>query len=214
MGKEYEAQILNVDATKLKKQLKALGGKQVHKNIRLVRAAFERCDSKVPGFARVRYDGKDTTMTVKIYNNPKFPDETEVVIQENFEDGKNFLLALGLKQMAYQETYREKWSLPIKGVHEIAFDTWPGLPMWMEIDCTSEKVLNDVVKKLAISQDKIDHAASAGKYEMYYGISTKVLNENTPSLTFKNIRKEIKPKKNKDLFDKIVKAQQKKYAKN
>ena len=151
-------------------------------------------------------------MTVKVYNDPKFPDEHELIIKETHDDGKNFLVALGLKQKAYQETYREKWSLPIKGVHEIVFDTWPGLPMWMEIDCTSEKVLNSVIKKMEISQDKIEYAASAGKYELYYGIPSDTLNNKTPNLTFKNIYKEIKPVKNKELFNKIIK-EQKKYAK-
>ena len=47
---------------------------------------------------------------------------------------------------AFQETYREKWSLPIKGVHEITFDTWPGLPVWMEIDCSNKKTLDKMIK--------------------------------------------------------------------
>jgi len=61
-------------------------------------------------------------MTVKVYKNKDFPEEYEVSIKEDFEKGKSFLDALNLKMKAYQETYREKWSLPIKGVHEITID--------------------------------------------------------------------------------------------
>lgn len=64
---------------------------------------------------------------------------------------------------------------------------------------------------MEISQDKIEYAASAGKYELYYGIPSEILNNKTPNLTFKNIYKEIKPVKNKELFNKIIK-EQKKYA--
>ena len=42
---------------------------------------------------------------------------------------------------------------------------------------------------------------------MYYGISQKVINEETPSLTFKNIGTEIVPLQNKKLFNDIVKIQ-------
>jgi len=209
MGKEYEAQVLDVNVIKMRKKLKSLGGKIVHKNIKLIRAAFERCNSKVKGFARVRYEGDKTTMTVKVYNNIKFPDEYEVTIEEDFETGKNFLESLNLKMKAFQETYREKWSLPIKGVHEITFDTWPGLPQYMEIDCTNKKTLDKVVKLLDIDKKKISHGASAVKYELYYGISQKIINEKTPSLTFKDINKEIKPKKNKELFKNIIEIQKK-----
>jgi len=209
MGKEYEVQVLDVNATKMRSKLKKLGGKKVHKNIKLIRAAFDRCKPKIRGFARVRNEGKHTTMTVKVYNNPKFPDETEVTIMEDFAAGKKFLEALNLNMKAYQETYREKWSLPIKGVHEITFDTWPGLPQWMEIDCSTKSALTKVIKLLDIDKDKISHGASAVRYELYYGIPQETINTKTPSLTFKNISKEIKPKKNKAMFKKIVAAHKK-----
>ena len=96
MGKEYEFQILDVNVSAMKKKLKEMKGKQVHKNIKMVRSVFNRCNSKIMGFARVRYEGKDITMTVKIYNNVKFPDEYEVTIKEDFETGKKFLEALNL----------------------------------------------------------------------------------------------------------------------
>ena len=58
MGKEYEFQILDVNVNAMKKKLKEMKGKQIHKNTKLVRSVFNRCNSKIMGFARVRYEGK------------------------------------------------------------------------------------------------------------------------------------------------------------
>ena len=88
-------------------------------------------------------------------NAKKFPEEYEVTIDEDFETGKKFLEALNLKMKSFQETYREKWTLPIKGVHEITFDNWPGLPTFMEIDCTSLDSLNKVKNLLNIDEKNI-----------------------------------------------------------
>ena len=155
MGKEYEIQVLEVDVASMRQKLKKLKGKRIHKSIKFVRSVFNRCNSKIRSFVRVRNEGKKTTMTIKIYNDPKFPDEHEVTIEEDFETGKNFLEALNLKMKAYQETYREKWSLPIKGVHEITFDIWPGLPQYMEIDCSNKKTLDKVESILKVKNPRL-----------------------------------------------------------
>lgn len=107
-GKEFEAKFLDINVNELRKLIKKVGGKLVHKKKRYIRAVFHRADKKVKGFARVRNEGDQTTMTVKIYNNPKFPDEYEVTIKENFEKGREFMRSLGLKEKAFQESYREK----------------------------------------------------------------------------------------------------------
>ena len=94
---EYEAQVLDVNVKQMRDRLVNLNGKKVHKNIKLIRDAGtvnstvdifagttgtdieDTYVSEIPnirGFARVRYDGKETTMTVKIYKNLKFPEET------------------------------------------------------------------------------------------------------------------------------------------
>jgi adenylate cyclase class 2 len=213
MGKEYEIQILDVNVNCMKRILRENKGKKIHNDIRFERAIFQRCNSKVKGFARVRNEGKDTTMTVKVYNDIKFPDEFEVTIKEDFETGKKFLEALNLNLKAYQETYREKWTLPIKGVHEITFDTWPGLPTYMEIDCSSKKSLDKVIKLFSPKKDQISYGGVSDKYQLYYGISQDVFNNRTPVINFKDVDKQLKPKINKDLFKDTVLKQKKKYIK-
>lgn len=210
---EYEIQVLNIDPKKKEKFTGIIfghGGYIVHENTKLVRAAFHlpnKNNQNIEGYARVRSDGKETTMTIKTYENPKFPKETEVAIKGGFEEGINFLRALLGKEKAYIETYREKWYLPFPGVHEITFDTWPGLPQWMEIDCTSKEVLDEMIELFGINKNKTRYGAAGNKYELYYGIPQKVVDDETPSITFKNIRNEIFPLKNKDFFNKISEEQ-------
>jgi adenylate cyclase class 2 len=212
MSQEFEAQVLDINKKKVRQILKEIGGKRVHKMFKMIRCAYELCagDTSAKGFARVRTEYSGTTMTVKIYNNKDFPEEYEISIKEDFETGKKFLDALNLKVKAYQETYREKWRVPIEDVNEITIDLWPGLPPYMEIDCNSEKALNKVIKLFNVSKDKISYGPSARKYESYYGIDPKVINEKTPRLTFKDVKKQIIPLKNKELFNKVFEKYKKK----
>ena len=108
MGIEFEAKFLDIDVKKMRKILLENGAKRIHKKKVYKRAVFLRCDDSVPGYSRVRKEGKDTTMTIKILKNPKFPEEFEVNIKDSFETGVDFLTALGIKKKAFQESIREK----------------------------------------------------------------------------------------------------------
>jgi len=55
----------------------------------------------------------------------------------------------------------------------------------MEIDCTSEQELNNMIEKLNLNKDKMRFGAFDKTYEEYYGIEPKVINNATPSLSFK-----------------------------
>lgn len=203
MGKEFEAKFLNVDVPHMRKLLKKIGAKKVHDNIKIIRAVYDLCNSNVKGFARVRDEGKGVTMTSKVFNNQNYPDEYEVAIANDFKSGDSFLQSLNLKKTSYQESYREKWSHP--NAHEITFDTIPGIPTYMEIDCDSEKKLNDMISKLQLDTTQKRFGAFDKTYHEYYGISPDIINHKTPYLTFQNIHNEIKPKKNIQLFRKITK---------
>jgi adenylate cyclase class 2 len=209
MGKEFEAKFLEIDVSKVRNKLKEMGGKLVHPNIRYVRSVYYRCGilkSKISSYARVRDEGNGVTITVKIFNDPDYPDEYEIHSSEDFDTTRQLMLALNLREKAFQETYREKWAMPsIKGVHEIVFDTIPGLPPYMEIDCTDKDTLFRMIDELKLDQTKMRFGAFDRVYEEYYGIPRDVINLRTKSLTFKNIHNEIKPKKNKSLLLKLHK---------
>ncbi|QKF94788.1 adenylate cyclase class IV CYTH domain protein [Fadolivirus algeromassiliense] len=211
MAKEYEAKFLDIDKDLMTQKLKSIGAKLVHEKKRYVRSVFKLCTDNVKGYARVRDEAGIITMTVKIYKDPKFPEEYEIEIKNDFETGVKFLSSLGINQKAFQETYREKWVHDL--AHEITFDDIPGLPTYMEIDCTSEEKLNKLIEMLNLDKSKMRFGAFDKTYNEYYGIETTVINDQTPFLTFKNIINEITPLKNHDLLKKMQEKYNKEYQK-
>lgn len=209
MGKEYEAKFLDVNIESLRNKILENGGSIVHKQTKYIRSVFHLCNTDKKGYARVRDEAGKVTITVKIYNNKDYPDEYEIETKNDFETAKNLVIAMNLKLKSFQESYREKWSLPNKDVHEVTFDTIPGIPTYMEIDCTTESALNDTIKLFNLDRTKMRHGGFDRVYKEYYGIDHDVINYKSPSLTFDNIVNEIKPIKNKDLLIKIHKEQQK-----
>lgn len=207
-GIEYEAKFLEIDVKNVKSKLKEIGAKRVHKRFKMVRSAYDLCGDK-KGFARVRSEYKKTTMTVKTYDSDKYANEHEITIFDDFKTGENFLIQLGLRKKAYQESYREKYIIPNrKTIHEIVFDDMPGLPTYMEIDCVDEDSLNEMIDILGLDKTKMRYGSFGLTYQEYYGIEQNVIN-NTPMLTFGNIENELLPEKNKELLKRIAKRQKK-----
>jgi len=222
---EFEAKFLNVNKKELIERLKNIGAKMVSPNTIYKRCMYGLCDIK-RGYVRVRDEGNKTTLTAKIYKDSQFPEEYEVTIKDDFESGKAFLGALNLTEKSYHETMREKWSLSLgkskKGRSrgngngnsncnecEIAFDSIPGIPLYVEIECKSKQNLNKAIKMLNLDSknnngDKYKkYFGSYGKcFVEYYGMSENDINNLIPSLTFENIHNELKPfiKKNEDLL--------------
>ena len=208
-GKEYEAKFLDINVSKLRKLIKENGGKLVHKRVQYVRVVY-KLKNKKKGFARVRNENGIVTMTVKIYNNEKYPDEYELTIKEGFKCALEFMKSLGMEEKAFQESYREKYSFPKnKQVHEVTIDELPGIPPYCEIDCTTEKSLIDMMSKLKMNKDKMRYGSFDKTYLEYYGIPLNTINNKTKKLTFSNIKNEIKPTKNKNVLANISQKQKK-----
>jgi hypothetical protein len=212
-GKEIEAQILDIDKSKVLRQLKSMGAEQKHPNTRFVRSTYHTCNGetrKVESFARVRKESGDVTITVKVYNDPKYPDEYEISTSNTFDETRALMLALNLKEKAVQETYREKWVIPAKPeIKEVTFDMIPGLPLYMEVEATSESVLNDFLDALGVDKSKMRTGAFSARYTEYYGISKTDIENNTPELTFADVHKHVKPVKNMKLFKDTIALQRK-----
>ena len=188
--KEFEAKFLDIDIESLYKKLKVLGGVKKQENTIFRRSVYNLCDIK-RGYVRVRDEGNKVTMTAKIYKDPKFPDEYEVEIKDNFEKGRDFLENLNLKEKAYHETMRETWRVPFgkkKELCEIAIDRIPGLPLYIEVECKTEKDLNKSIKLLEMDKSKIGYGAYGKVFDIYYGISQIIMDNDVPSLTFNNIK--------------------------
>lgn len=91
--------------------------------------------------------------------------------------------------------------------HEITLDTIPGIPTYLEIDCDSEEKLNKLIDMFGLDRDKMRFGAFDRTYAEYYGIDKDVINNQTPFLTFKEVLKQIKPTKNKELLEEIASEQ-------
>ena len=202
---EIEGKFLEINIAELRKKLKANNAKKIHKMMLYKRYVFNLLNGE-KGFIRTREENNSVTITVKTYpKNSKYALESEISVNATLEKSRDFLLAQGYKIKAYQETLREKWSLG--DCLEIAIDSIPGIPTYVELECKNEKEIKRVAGLLGLDYSKIEYGAFDKQFADYYGLTKEQLNEKVSSLTFKNIDKELSKfiKKNKDLLKKFKK---------
>ena len=145
-------------------------------------------------------------MTAKTNLKSKYVVEREVVIN-NIEEGDAILKLLGCKVKYKIEKIREVYQL--KGCKEIVFDSYAGIPTYMEIDCHSESSLKKMAKLLGYSIDDHDTRKLSDIYYELYGIPKNA--KWGEEVTIKNGKKIFGPliKKNKKKFMDILKKQMK-----
>lgn len=202
---EIEGKFLEINIADLRKKLKANNAKKIHKMILYKRYVFNLLNGE-KGFIRTREENNSVTITVKTYpKNSKYALESEILVNGTLEQSRDFLLAQGYKIKAYQETLREKWSQG--DCLEIAIDSIPGIPTYVELECKNEKEIKRVAGLLGLDYSKIEYGAFDKQFADYYGLTKEQLNEKVSSLTFKNIDKELSKfiKKNRDLLKKCKK---------
>jgi adenylate cyclase class IV len=202
---EIEGKFLDIDIKELRKNLKLNNAKKIHKMMLYKRYVFHLLTGE-KGYIRTRQENKLVTITIKTYpKDSKFAKETEISVNGTLEQSRDFLLAQGYKLKAYQETLREKWSLG--DCLEIAIDTIPGIPTYVELECNNEREIKKIAKILNFDFSKIEYGAYDKQFVDYYGIQKDEINNSIYSLTFKNIDKELKKyiKKNDDLLKKVKK---------
>ena len=200
---EIEAKFLEIDINKLRKDIKNNGGKKVHKMMLYERYVF-LLQTGEKGYIRTRKENNKVTITIKTYpKDSKYAMESEIETKGTLDEAKKFLTACGFKLKAYQQTLREKWK--INGCPEIAIDTIPGIPTYVELECNNEKEIKRVAKLLNLDFDKAEYGAYDKQFVDYYGMTKDNINEQISSLTFNNIDKELKNfiKKNKDLLKQV-----------
>ena len=199
---EIEGKFLEINIGDLRKKLKENNAKKIHKMMLYKRYVFNLLNGE-KGFIRTREENNAVTITVKTYpKNSKYALESEILVNGTLDQSRDFLLAQGYKIKAYQETLREKWSL--WDCLEIAIDSIPGIPTYVELECKNEKEIKRVAKLLGLDYSKIEYGAFDKQFADYYGLTKEQLNQDVRSLTFKNIDKELSKfiKKNKDLLKK------------
>lgn len=212
MPTEVEAQILDIDYNKVVTKLRKLGAKRIFKWRLFKVAAFFTCGVGDNRFSRVRDEGSGTvTMTTKIMKKP-FPDEFEIKTTNKFEEAVEFVKSTNLSMKSFQQKLREKWILPKHPeIHEIVFDIWPGIPMYMEIEGTTGNDIDKIIKLLELDPSKKVIANGGEIFSKYWGITTAEINDLTPTLTFKDVKREMgdRIRKNYDLFNENLSTQEK-----
>ncbi|RJO80225.1 CYTH domain-containing protein [Nocardia panacis] len=181
MKHEYEAKFLSVDVDALRAKLTDLGATRTFPQTLLTRKIFENDSLARGAWIRLRNEGTRSTLTLKHVTDATTIDGT-TEIETTVGDlpaMAEILAKLGLRQVRYQENYREEWQFA-----DVVFDldTWPGLPPFLEIEGPSETAV-----RLAAERLDLDYAtARFGSVDEVYKSETgrDILAE--PTLLFEN----------------------------
>jgi adenylate cyclase, class 2 len=126
-----------VDVTRLQAMLKTLGASQAFPKTLFTRKIFENDALEGGAWVRLRDEGTRSTLTLKQVTDPSTIDGTTEIETEvaDLRAMAEILSRLGLAEVRYQENYREEWRW---GQMACDFDTWPGLPTFVEIEGPDE----------------------------------------------------------------------------
>nr|WP_196789746.1 CYTH domain-containing protein [Streptomyces caniscabiei] len=132
--------------------LRAAGAEQVFPKTMFTRLIFENDAVQGEQWLRLRDEGGRTTLTLKqVTDATHINGTTEIEIEvDDLAKTAELLSALGLRQVRYQQNYREEWQLD--GV-TYDFDTWPDLDTFLEIEGPSEAAVLDAVAALGLDYD-------------------------------------------------------------
>jgi adenylate cyclase class 2 len=149
MKHEYEAKFLAVDVPGLKARLAALGAVQAIPRTLLARRIFEGGALQGTQWVRLRDEGGRCTLTLKEVTDGTSIDGTTEIETEvsDLHATAEILRAVGLREVSYQENYREEWAL---GEVACDFDTWPGLPTFVEIEGPDEASVREAAALLGL----------------------------------------------------------------
>ncbi|WP_328385613.1 class IV adenylate cyclase [Streptomyces sp. NBC_00400] len=173
---EYEAKFLEIDVDALRDHLKAAGAEQVFPKTLFTRLIFENDTVQGEQWLRLRDEGGKTTLTLKqVTDASHINGTTEIEVEvSDLEKTAELLKALGLRQVRYQQNYREEWQLD--GV-TYDLDTWPDLPTFLEVEGSSEQAVRTAVVKLGLDYNE----ARFGSIDLIYKseLNRDILTENT-----------------------------------
>lgn len=203
---EYEIRIYNIDENKIKKILMDNNAILIQKKTIMPLIVYDHPTKEKDSYIRIRNEGHEITLTTKTELDSKYPVEREVVIN-SMEEGDAILKMLGCTVRYKIEKIREIYKLD--GCKEIVFDSYAGIPTYMEIDCEDEENLIKISKLLGYSIDDHDSRKLADIYYELYEIPVGIKWGN--ETTFKKAKDIFYPliKKNKELFDEILFEQMK-----
>ena len=161
---EIETKILEFNEKKLTDSLKQRGADFKGKYL-FRRWIFDLTKNKGEDeFVRLRTDGKRVTLTYKFRKGTGLDNTEEIETGiENFDDAAKLLSKI-FNGGYYQENKCEKWDF--KGV-EISLNSWPKIPLVLELEGESEEKLEKVIKELDIKGRNIGNVGWSELYKRY-----------------------------------------------
>ncbi|WP_411091343.1 class IV adenylate cyclase [Streptomyces sp. 049-1] len=184
MKHEYEAKFLAVDTAALQTKLTALGAVQAFPRALLVRSIFETDSFERGTWIRLRAEGTRSTLTLKQVTDGTRIDGTREIETEvsDLDATADILRHAGLAEVRYQENFREEWRL---GEVVFDFDTWPGLPTFLEIEGPDETAVRQAAALLDLDYSE----ARFGSVDAVYmsELDRDILTE--PTLLFSDVEK-------------------------
>ncbi|MEU5148447.1 class IV adenylate cyclase [Streptomyces yangpuensis] len=149
MKHEYEAKFLAVNVADLQDRLTKLGAVQAFPRTLLTRKIFENDNLDGGAWLRLRDEGTRSTLTLKQVTDSTTIDGTTEIETEitDLNAMADILRHLGLREVRYQENYREEWRL---GEVAFDFDTWPDLPTFIEIEGPDEASVRQAAELLEL----------------------------------------------------------------
>lgn len=191
MQKEIEAKFLNQDHNEIRAKLSNFGA-TCQSPMRLIRrTTFDFPDrrlNKQGSWVRLReeLDGSIELMLKRVASNSLGDTYEQPVSVSNYEQAKQFVLALGLEIKVEEESKRELWRLDDV---EIMLDQWPWVPDYIEIEGPTEEAVKKVASLLGCNWSEAKFGSISPVYMDAFGMSQEVFesleiskkfNESTP----------------------------------
>lgn len=186
MHTEYEITFPNISHELMREKIKQLGWICTKSMTLMRRVVFSRPTDPC-GYLRVRDEWWKITTTYKHISDDathiESVSEIECIVSD-FDSMRDIYIAMGLKQKAYQETKREVWK--IGDEIEFMLDEWPWIAPFIEIEWRDEMIVRKYVSLLGFDYNDGIFGAVDQIYFRELGIPHRVLNEQTPIITFDN----------------------------
>lgn len=165
---ENEVRILEIHVDEFIKELEELGAKKVGDWVqkRMVYDFHPKIERK---WIRLRTNGETTTLTIKHVEDKKKIDgtkELEIVV-DDFDKTNEILKELGYTPTSIQENKRARYMYEDI---EIDIDSWPMIPIYIEIEGKTVEDVEEFLEKINISKEKITTLDVQSIYEEIYHI--------------------------------------------
>lgn len=185
MKTEIEAKFLNIDTDKIRAKLKKVGAILVYPERFMKRKTYDYPDErlkKIGAWIRVRDEGDNKiTLSYKQLLDRSLHGTKEITLDvSDFETMCDFLQASGFDCKSYQETKREKWMI---GESEITIDTWPWIPVCLEIESPSEDEIHKISDLLCFDWKEAIHGSIENAYQAVYNVTEEEI-DSWEEITF------------------------------